>query len=344
MSIAPETKSADPAADASRAFDEFARAFEAFKDTNDSRLARIETRLSGDVVTEEKLARIDDALDEHKRRIDRVALDARRPALAGAAADARDPAVAEHKAAFDALCPGRRSRRAEAPRGEGAVGRLRAGRRLSRARRRSSARCCGGLRRSRRSAPSPACARSRADVYKQPFSTAGAGGRLGRRDRGAAADRRRRRSPSSRFPAMELYAMPAATADAARRRRRRHRRSGSPTRSRPAFAEQEGAAFVNGDGVNKPKGFLAYDHGRQRRPGRGASIGYRRRPAPPAPSRPCNPSDVLVDLVYALKAGYRQNGVLRDEPQDAGRDPQVQGRRRQLSLAAAGAGRPAARR
>ena len=24
-----------------------------------------------------------------------------------------------------------------------------------------------------------------------------------------------------------------------------------------AFAEQEGAAFVNGDGVNKPKGFLA---------------------------------------------------------------------------------------
>ena len=101
MSIAPETKSADPAADASRAFDEFARAFEAFKDTNDSRLSRIETRLSGDVVTEEKLARIGDVLDEHTRRIDRVTLDARRPALAGAAADARDPAVAEHKAAFD---------------------------------------------------------------------------------------------------------------------------------------------------------------------------------------------------------------------------------------------------
>ncbi|HZY22733.1 MAG TPA: hypothetical protein VFE80_10050, partial [Beijerinckiaceae bacterium] len=77
-----------------------ARAFEAFKDTNDSRLSRIETRLSGDVVTEEKLARIGDVLDEHTRRIDRVTLDARRPALAGAA-DARDPAVAEHKAAFD---------------------------------------------------------------------------------------------------------------------------------------------------------------------------------------------------------------------------------------------------
>ena len=25
------------------------------------------------------------------------------------------------------------------------------------------------------------------------------------------------------------------------------------------FAEQEGAAFVTGDGTNKPKGFLAYD-------------------------------------------------------------------------------------
>ena len=31
-----------------------------------------------------------------------------------------------------------------------------------------------------------------------------------------------------------------------------------------AFAEQEGAAFVNGDGVNKPKGFLSYTTRRRR--------------------------------------------------------------------------------
>ena len=94
---APETKSAEVAA----AYDELARAFSAFKDTNETRLAEIETRLSPDPLAEEKLARIGDVLDEHTRRIDRVTLDARRPALAGAAADARDPAVAEHKAAFD---------------------------------------------------------------------------------------------------------------------------------------------------------------------------------------------------------------------------------------------------
>ena len=101
MRVAPEIKSTAAGEEASRAFEEFARAFEAFKETNESRLAQIETRLSGDAVAEEKLARIGDALDEHKRRLDRISLDARRPALAGAAADARDPAIAEHKAAFD---------------------------------------------------------------------------------------------------------------------------------------------------------------------------------------------------------------------------------------------------
>src|SRR4029078_13262724 len=52
---APESKSAEVAA----AFDEFNRDLEAFKETNDTRLADIETRLSADVVTEDKLARIE---------------------------------------------------------------------------------------------------------------------------------------------------------------------------------------------------------------------------------------------------------------------------------------------
>src|SRR3954454_11724680 len=98
---APEIKSADAAHEATRAFEEFARAFDAFKDENDARLAEIETRLSADVVREEKLARIDEALDQARARLDRVALDARRPALGGAASEPRDPHVHEHKAAFD---------------------------------------------------------------------------------------------------------------------------------------------------------------------------------------------------------------------------------------------------
>ncbi len=57
----PENKAAGGAVDA--ALDEFGRAFEAFKETNDTRLAQIETRLSADVLTEEKLTRIDAALE-----------------------------------------------------------------------------------------------------------------------------------------------------------------------------------------------------------------------------------------------------------------------------------------
>ena len=52
------------------------------------------------MVTDEKLTRIDTALDDAKRRIDRLSLDRSRPPLGSAADTARDPAKGEHKAAF----------------------------------------------------------------------------------------------------------------------------------------------------------------------------------------------------------------------------------------------------
>ena len=71
------------------------------------------------------------------------------------------------------------------------------------------------------------------------------------------------------------------------------------------FAAQEGTAFVTGDGSNKPKGFLNYttvangswswgNVGTVASGGAGAFASS-------------NPSDALIDLIYALKAGYRQN-------------------------------------
>jgi HK97 family phage major capsid protein len=74
-----------------------------------------------------------------------------------------------------------------------------------------------------------------------------------------------------------------------------------------AFATQEGTAFVTGDGVNKPKGFLNYttvanaswSWGNMGYIASGVAGGF------PA----SNPSDVLIDLIYAVKAGYRQNGL-----------------------------------
>ena len=54
--------------DVGAAFDEFLRAFEAFKETNDERLGQIERRMAVDLVTTDKLVRIDRAIDEQKSK------------------------------------------------------------------------------------------------------------------------------------------------------------------------------------------------------------------------------------------------------------------------------------
>ena len=82
-----ETKAASDGAtsgsgdDVALAFDDFMRAFEAFKATNDERIGQIEKRLSADVLTIEKLDRINNAIDEHKAMVDELALKSARPQL-----------------------------------------------------------------------------------------------------------------------------------------------------------------------------------------------------------------------------------------------------------------------
>ena len=69
------------------------------------------------------------------------------------------------------------------------------------------------------------------------------------------------------------------------------------------FAEQEGAAFVSGNGTDKPKGFLAYttvadaswSWGNIGYIATGVSGGF----------AASTPSDALFNLIYALRAGYR---------------------------------------
>ena len=56
-----ETKTATP--EIKSAFDDFLSAFEQFKQANDDRLTQLERR-SADVVTEEKVDRINKALDD----------------------------------------------------------------------------------------------------------------------------------------------------------------------------------------------------------------------------------------------------------------------------------------
>ncbi|MBI1360932.1 MAG: phage major capsid protein [Alphaproteobacteria bacterium] len=106
------------------------------------------------------------------------------------------------------------------------------------------------------------------------------------------------------FPAAELYAMPAATqtllddayADVD---------EWLAEEVDASFAAQESAAFVSGDGSNKPKGFLSYtmigdaSHAWDK-------IGFVLSGADGAFAS-SNPADKLIDLVYALKSQFRPN-------------------------------------
>jgi hypothetical protein len=87
-----------PAGDINAMFGDFMGAFEAFKETNDQRIAQIERRGSSDAVTEDKLNRLNSALDAAKAAIDRQSLERARPRLEGGAIAGGD----EYKDAFAA--------------------------------------------------------------------------------------------------------------------------------------------------------------------------------------------------------------------------------------------------
>lgn len=300
LNQAPETKAAGN--EFSLALDDVRYAFESYRATNDQRLAEIETRASVDPLTEEKLIRIDAALDESRRRLDRMTLDRSRPALGQDGS--RDPMLHEHKAAFASYI-----RSGEA----GGLKRLE-GKALS-----VGSGPDGGylapptvegeiLRRLANISPIRALATVRtisSGTYKKAFSKTGpASGWVAE-----TAARPQTNTPALAelsFPAMELYAMPAATQtlldDAIV-----NIDQWIAEEVESAFAEQEGAAFVNGDGVDKPKGFLAYPTIGETSWAWG-NIGVLSTGVDGAfPT--ANPSDKLVDLVYALKAGYRQNAA-----------------------------------
>jgi HK97 family phage major capsid protein len=289
MNLPFETKVAQHA-DATH--DDLLQAFDAFKDANDERLAQIEKRMSADVVTSDKVDRINKAVDE-------LILKSRRPALS---AD-RIAEPSEHKRAFDgyvrkgeahglAGLEAKAMRIGSNPDGgflvpqetEAEIGRL-----LSKA---SPMRQIADVR------------QVSSSVYKKPFATTGtAAGWIGE-----AAARPQTNSATLAelvFPAMELYAQPAATQalldDSAVNLDEWIARE-----VETVFAEQESEAFITGNGTNKPKGFMDYAKvanaswvwGSTGYIATGVAGGF----------AATNPSDKLVDLIYALKAGYRQNG------------------------------------
>jgi len=302
---APETKgSGENSLGLKDAFDDFLVAFEAFKDANDERLGEVERKLSADVVTEEKVARISQALDSQKKTLDRLVLKGRRPELGPSTSSGRGGALeaSEHKAAFETYvrtgeAAGLHRLEAKAissvttpdsgylvpPETEAEIGR-----RLAIV---SPIRSIAGIR------------TVSSNVYRKPFSTTGfETGWVGETDARPETD-----TPTLvelEYPVMELYAMPAATAslldDTAIDIDR-----WIAGEVEMAFAEQESAAFVNGDANKKPKGLLNYPTVAEASWTWG-SVGYVVTGASGAFAA-TDASDVLVDTVYALKAGYRQN-------------------------------------
>jgi HK97 family phage major capsid protein len=299
---APEHKAGVVSADAAAVYDEMMRVFESYKAENDQRVAAIERRGAADVLTEEKVARLNDVLDTRQRQLEEMTLKQARPAFGH---DQASPlATREHKMAFHAYVrsgesAGLRQLELKAlssgfnpdggylvpPEIETAIG--------ARLTAISPIRSIAGVR------------VVSSNVYKKPFMTSGpAVGWVGETD--ARPQTGTPTLDELSFPAMELYAMPAATAtlleDSAV-----NIDQWIASEVDQAFAVQEGAAFVAGDGVNKPKGFLSYTTVANASWIWG-NVGYLATGAAGAfPAS--NPSDVLIDLVYAVKAGYRQNGV-----------------------------------
>lgn len=298
-----ETKDAAASLEIKDAFDDFLRDFQAFKESNDERLREIE-RKSADVLTEEKVDRINRALDEQKRAIDELMLAASRPSLSGEFKAAPDRAARERKAAFDRYMRKGdasgfeslelKSLSAGTPADGGYVVPTEIEQTIDRVlakyspiRSIATVRQIGG------------------NVYRKPIATSGAAtGWVAETD--ARTETTAPTLSAIDFPAMELYAMPAATQvlldDA-----QVDTEAWLANEVQTVFAEQESAAFVSGNGTSKPKGFLSYttvadSSWAWNKIGyvvTGVSGGF----------AASNPADNLLDLAYAPKQAYRAGGT-----------------------------------
>jgi HK97 family phage major capsid protein len=286
-----ENKAAAPAAAFEDRFYDFMHGFEEFKRTNDERLAQIEKRGSADVVTEDKVDRLNRAIDGAKSALDRMSLERSRPAL-----EAGRPVVDdEYKEAFSAYVKrGEEKALTIGTPGDGGylVPSETESEILTRLTAISPIRAIASVR------------QVSSAVYKKPVTLTGPAASW-------VAETTSRTAPTTSqtidlldFPTCELYAQPAATQvfldDAAV-----DVGQWISDEVNAAFAEQETTAFVEGDGTNTPRGFLDYDQVAETS-WAWDKIGFLKTGVEGAWAAE-DESDILIDLVYALKAGYRQN-------------------------------------
>lgn len=276
------------------------KAFEEFKATNDANLSK------RDAVNEEKLARLNASMTDMEAQMKALEASAAAGGLGGAGGGV-DPARAEYTRAFNDWF-----RRGDRALGERDLGALAVKASLS-----TDSNPDGGY----TVTPEMDTAIDRVlatvsamrglarvvsigtDTYKKLVNTGGTGsGWVGERD--ARPETASAKLSEIIINTMELYANPAATqqllddsfVDIA---------AWLAAEVETEFAEQEGAAFITGDGVAKPRGILAYDTVANASYAWG-KVGFvvTGKAAAFADS---NPYDAVINLFFALKAGHRNN-------------------------------------
>ncbi|MEL6286348.1 MAG: phage major capsid protein [Pseudomonadota bacterium] len=263
-------------------------AFESYKQVNDTRLAELEAKGAADTVTSEKLARID-------RRLNELAVKSAAPAQTpGRMAVERDPhteAWLRYLKAGDESGLARLDTKAletGAPEQGGYIAPPELDRLIEA--------------RLQVSSPMRSIATVRqtaSGIFKKPVG-------LGAAASWAAETAARTETTAPNlslleFPAGELYAMPAATqtlledayADVD---------AWLADEVDGAFAAQESAAFVDGDGDGKPKGFLDYTIAPE------VSHAWGQIGSVAGDFAQPSAADQLIDLIYTQKSQFRANG------------------------------------
>ncbi|MDP1556837.1 MAG: phage major capsid protein [Hyphomonas sp.] len=260
--------------------------FDAYRQANDARLAEIETKGASDPLTDERLARID-------RRLEALSLKMARPeasAVADVETDERRDAWTRYLRTGDESGVARLDVKSLNT-GTGSEGGHVAPPELDR------------LIEARLLAASPmrqiaTVRQTSVGVYKKPVGLGAAASWVG--EEAARPETAVTGLDLLTFPAGELYAMPAATqtlledayADID---------AWLADEVETAFAAQESAAFVTGNGSSKPKGFLDYTLVAESSHAWG-QVGF-----VPGDFTDADAADQLIDLVYAPKSQFRTN-------------------------------------
>lgn len=291
-----ETKQAAASPETRAAMHEIMAAFESFKAANDERICALEAKRA-DTLLEEKVARIDAGLNAAQARLDRTLAEARRPVLAH---DVRVPAPDERKSAWEGyMKSGRNLGLEEKGLTEGTPS-------------------AGGYivppetervveQRLMQASPMREIASIvtiSSGVYNKPVSISGVVA-------GWASETASRPESTEpvlsllAFPAADLYASPAAT-QALLDDAFVNLDDWLAAECEDAFAAQETAAFVNGDGNSKPMGFLSYTNVADASQTWG-QIGYVA--TGNAGAFPDDaPADKLLELIYTPRTQFRAGG------------------------------------